>query len=49
MATSDKNNFEKAYNNLSKIIANLDNYTNKEVLKDRLEQVQLLLENVKLD
>ena len=49
MATSDKNNFEKAYNMLSKIISNLDNYTNKEVLKDRLEQVQYLLENVKLD
>ena len=49
MATSDKNNFEKAYNKLSNIIANLDNYTNKEVLKDRLEQVQSLLENVKLD
>ena len=49
MATSDKNNFEKAYNMLSKIISNLDNYSNKEVLKDRLEQVQELLENVKLD
>ena len=49
MATSDKNNFEKAYNKLSYIIANLDNYSNKEVLKDRLEQVQILLENVKLD
>ena len=49
MATSDKNNFEKAYNKLSHIIVNLDNYTNKELLKDRLEQVQLLLENVKLD
>ena len=49
MTTGDKNNFEKAYNMLSKIIANIGNINDKEVLKDKLQSVQCYLENVHLD
>ena len=49
MSTGDKNNFEKAFNMLSQIIANIDNINNKEILKDKLQSVQCYLENVKLD
>lgn len=49
MTLADRNNFEKAYNRLSHIISTIDNCNNKEALKDKLEIVLNLLENVKLD
>ena len=41
MTTGDKNNFEKAFNMLSQIIANIDNINNKEVLKDKFRNTAI--------
>ena len=45
MTEGSKRAFEKAYNRLSDIISNIDNF-NKDIIKDRLQLVQQDLENV---